>query len=691
MKIKIIISLILFLNSCYTYSNTINIPEEDKVTNISSNLLIYEDSTSLLSINDILNKPFKKHKQIVPNLGVSNSTFWIQMTIKNLSKLKHFILELSLPSLDYIEFYFPDSTDKYSVIEAGENLPFISRKYQDPNYLFDINIPQHETKVFYLKIISTEGIQLPIKIGPQNAIFNQIKNRDILSGLYFGIMLVMIFYNLFVFLAVKDKSYIYYVVYIILILLTQTSLQGYPFQYLWPNYPIINQYSLFILPALVGIAGMAFMNVFLKVNFYNRSLFKLSFLFATLYLIPIILVFLRNFELSQKLLQINAGLVSLFMLGTSIYIIKKGYKPAKYFLIAWGIFLIGVIIFILKDFEILPFNNFTRYTMQIGSAIETVLLSFALANKINIIQAEKEELIMNQNVILEQKVDERTTELNKTLKNLKETQSQLVDAEKMSSLGQLTAGIAHEINNPINFVSSNIPPLKQDIDDLKTIIKKYEEINSSSNINEKLNEINTLKQELDYEFLKTELNTIINGIETGAKRTAEIVKGLKTFSRLDENDLTLANINEGIESTLTILKSTSFDVDLLLNLNPLPEIECFPGKLNQVFLNVINNAIQATKENTTRPGKGKVEVTTLSEAKTIKILISDNGYGMTEETKAKIFEPFFTTKKIGEGTGLGLSIVYRIIENHKGKIEVNSIINRGTTFTITLPIKQQNI
>lgn len=329
--------------------------------------------------------------------------------------------------------------------------------------------------------------------------------------------------------------------------------------------------------------------------------------------------------------------------------------------------------------------------MQIGSAIETVLLSFALANKINIIQAEKEELIMNQNVILEQKVDERTTELNKTLKNLKETQSQLVDAEKMSSLGQLTAGIAHEINNPINFVSSNIPPLKQDIDDLKTIIKKYEEINSSSNINEKLNEINTLKQELDYEFLKTELNTIINGIETGAKRTAEIVKGLKTFSRLDENDLTLANINEGIESTLTILKSTSFDVDLLLNLNPLPEIECFPGKLNQVFLNVINNAIQATKENTTRPGKGKVEVTTLSEAKTIKILISDNGYGMTEETKAKIFEPFFTTKKIGEGTGLGLSIVYRIIENHKGKIEVNSIINRGTTFTITLPIKQQNI
>lgn len=688
MKIKIIISLILFLCSYYTYSNIINITEENEVTNISSNLLIYEDSTSLLSIDDVIKKHFKKHNQAVANLGVSNSTFWIQINLKNLTLLNRFILELSLPTLDYIGFYSPDSTEKYSFIEVGEDLPFKNRKYQDPNYLFDIDIAQNETKTFYLKIKSKEGIQLPIKVGPQEAIFNQIKNRDILSGLYFGIMIVMIFYNLFVYLSVKDKSYIYYAIYILLILLTQTSLQGYPFQYLWPNYPIITQYSLFIFPALVGIAGMIFMNVFLKVNYYNKLLFKLSFLFATLYLVPISLAFFQNFELSQKLLQVNAGLVSLFMIGTSVYIINKGYKPAKYFLVAWGIFLIGVVVFILKDFEILPFNNFTRYTMQIGSAVETVLLSFALANKINIIQAEKEELVMNQNIILEQKVEERTNKLNKTLKGLKEAQSQLVDAEKMSSLGQLTAGIAHEINNPINFVSSNIPPLKQDIDDLKTIIDKYEEIDSSSNIIEKLNEINNLKQKLDYEFLKTELNTIINGIETGAKRTAEIVKGLRNFSRLDEDAIMLADINEGIESTLAILKNTSFEIDVLTNLNPIPKIECYPGKLNQVFLNVINNAIQAAKENTSRVENGKVEITTFFELNIIKILISDNGIGMTDEVKAKIFEPFFTTKKIGDGTGLGLSIVYRIIENHKGKIEVNSIINKGTTFTITLPIKQ---
>ncbi len=688
MNIKIIISLILFLYSCYSYSNVINLTEESEIVNISPYLLIYEDSTSSLSIDDILEKSFINYKQKVPNLGVSNSTFWVKITLKNISSLEKFLLELSLPTLDFIEFYYPDSTGNYSSIKAGEEFIFEKRKYQDPNYIFDLDINRNESKVFFLKINSKEGIQLPIKVGSYNAIINQIKNRDLLSGLYFGIMLVMILYNLFIYFSVKDRSYLYYVLYIVLILLTQTSLQGYPFQYLWPNYPIIAQYSLFIFPSLVGIAGMTFMNVFLKVYYYNKSLFKLSIFFTFLYLIPISLAFFQNFELSQKLMQVNAGLVALFMLSTSVYIIKRGYQPAKYFLVAWSVFLVGVIVFILKDFEILPFNNFTRYTMQIGSAIETVLLSFALANKINIIQAEKEELVINQNIILEQNVEERTTELNKTLQNLKETQSQLVDAEKMSSLGQLTAGIAHEINNPINFVSSNIPPLKQDIADLTTIIEKYEELKSATNINEKLNEIETLKQELDYEFLKTELNTIINGIDNGAKRTAEIVKGLKSFSRLDENDLMLADINEGITSTLAILKSASNNIEINVLLNPLPKILCYPGKLNQVFLNIINNAIQATKGNLNRKEKGEIKIVTSEEPELVKIVISDNGIGMTDEVKLKIFEPFFTTKKVGEGTGLGLSIVYRIIENHEGKIDVDSTINEGTIFTITLPKNQ---
>jgi len=698
MNFKPLIFLLLYLLSYPCFSYTIEYDTEE-VISISPYISIYEDKGGDLTINDVTNKDFYQHPQKVPNLGISKSVFWVRIEIKNSSSIENLLLNLSLPSLDYVELFYLDTNDKYKSILITETLPINSRKYKDPDYIFDIPISYHQTKTFFLKIISNEGVQLPIKIGPKNEILNQIKIKDILSGIYFGIMMVMILYNLFVYLSVKDKSYIYYVLYIILILLTQTSLQGYPSQYLWPNLPIITQYSLFIFPCLVGVAGMIFMLVFLKVSSYSNILYKLSYLFSAIYLIPLTLVFLGHFEQSQKIMQMNAMGVSLYMLFTSAYVVRKGYQPAKYFLIAWIVFLSGVIIFILKDFEVLPFNNFTRYTMQIGSAIETVLLSFALADRINILRKEKEisqkeafealqkneQLVREQNTVLEQRVEERTTELNNTLNNLKETQSQLVDAEKMASLGQLTAGVAHEINNPINFVSSNISPLKQDIEDLTSIINQYEEIKDTTDLNEKLTKIERFKEEIDYKYLKTELTTIINGIENGAKRTTEIVNSLRNFSRLDENDLMMADINEGITSTLTILKSSTSNIDIIQKLGLIPEIECYPGKLNQVFMNIINNSIQAIEENVSNIEKGKIEIETIEETDNIKIIISDNGIGIKDEVKEKIFDPFFTTKEVGKGTGLGLSIVYRIIENHHGKIEVSSKTNHGTSISISLP------
>ena len=235
-------------------------------------------------------------------------------------------------------------------------------------------------------------------------------------------------------------------------------------------------------------------------------------------------------NISWNVLSANAGLVSFYMLFVSIMVVRKGYSPAKYFLVAWSIFLLGVIGFVLKNVGVLPFNNFTRYTMQIGSAVETVLLSFALAARINIYKKErlealqeKETLVREQNIILEKQVKKRTQELELALKNLKEAQSQLVDAEKMSSLGQLTAGIAHEINNPINFVSSNISPLRQDIEDLEQIINKYEELKNADNVEEKFKEIEQLKAKCDAQ--NTEIasqNYVIQSLQL-------LIKKLKIF------------------------------------------------------------------------------------------------------------------------------------------------------------------
>lgn len=254
----------------------------------------------------------------------------------------------------------------------------------------------------------------------------------------------------------------------------------------------------------------------------------------------------------------------------------------------------------------------------------------------------------------------------------------------MASLGQLTAGIAHEINNPINFVTSNIRPLRRDMNDLTEMIQKFEEI-IPENATEIKDKLKAIKKEMDFDYLKEEINVLISGMEEGAFRTAEIVKGLRTFSRLDESDLKKVNINEGIDSTLILLNSSMGGrIELIRNYDEDALLECYPGKLNQVFMNILNNAIQAIHGKDGH-GSGKLTITTKSEGNVVKIGIRDTGPGMDEATKEKIFDPFFTTKPVGQGTGLGLSIVYSIIESHKGSIAIDTAPGRGTEFILTLP------
>ncbi|WP_157638064.1 ATP-binding protein [Flexithrix dorotheae] len=276
-------------------------------------------------------------------------------------------------------------------------------------------------------------------------------------------------------------------------------------------------------------------------------------------------------------------------------------------------------------------------------------------------------------------------ELEITLKKLKFTQTQLVDAEKMASLGQLTAGIAHEINNPINFVSANVKPLRRDFSEIKELIDKVRVFYNNGSSPEHARDIKNFAEEIDIDFILEEVESLIAGIEEGAFRTKEIVSGLRNFSRRDESDFKLSDIHQGINSTLTLLKSKFKNrINLKIEFGDIPKIECHPGQLNQVFMNILNNASQAIT------GKGEVTVKTEpgQKNKNIKISISDSGKGIPKEIQSKIFEPFFTTKDVGEGTGLGLSISYGIIERHNGSIKVKSQVGKGTTFTITLPINQ---
>jgi signal transduction histidine kinase len=269
---------------------------------------------------------------------------------------------------------------------------------------------------------------------------------------------------------------------------------------------------------------------------------------------------------------------------------------------------------------------------------------------------------------------------------------QLVESEKMASLGQLTAGIAHEINNPINFVTSNVKPLKRDVQMVIDMLNQIEEISlQDGTVDDKKQKIDELKQEYDFDYLKTEIDYLINGINEGSSRTAEIVKGLRIFSRLDEDDLKKADINEGLESTLVIVNNQLDNrIDVIKQFSELPLVECYPGKLNQVFMNMISNALHAIKSRYKEDKGGALTISTSASDTHVLVSIKDNGTGMDENTKKKLFEPFFTTKDVGEGTGLGLSIAYNTIVKHNGSITVNSELGAGTEFIIEIPIIHQN-
>ena len=711
MNKKLLINLLVFLlfpllanaEKAFLYTDPTSIVEIDK------GIMSLQDKTNSLTIQDILNsKEFIPVNQKVPNLGVTSSSQWFKITIKNTTDVSKLLLKVDFPIIDEIEFYsFEDGNMR--IIKMGEYKNFSERKYNDPNYIYDIFLKKNETQTYYLKIKSGEQIMLPISIGTPQKIFESISTKDAVFGIYFGIIIVMFLYNLFLYFTVKDISYLFYVIYIMCVGLTQTFLHGYTFKYLWPNNSWLAIHTMYLLPSFVGIAIAEFAKVFLQVKEHSKILYKGFHIINFIYIICIILAITGNYNISQQMIHINAMLVSLYTLFVGFKIARKGSRPAIFFSIAWFTFLIGVCLFILKDLGILPYNNFTVYAMPAGSAIEVILLSLALADRINILKKEKDEsqaqtlkalrqnesIITNQNIVLERKVEERTKELKITnnelstaLSELKQTQSQLVNSEKMASLGQLTAGIAHEINNPINFVVSNIKPLKRDIEDIYELVKMYEGINHKDDIDTKIQNINKYRGEIDYTYIKEEIENLLKGIEDGAVRTADIVKGLRVFSRLDENDLKRTNITEGINSTLTLLNPeiTGASIELVKNFDPIPEIECYPGKLNQVFMNIFNNAIFAIKENKDRTEKGKLTISTSTDNTNVYLTIRDNGIGMTEEVKAKIFEPFFTTKAVGKGTGLGMSITFSIISDHHGTIQMETEYGSGTAFTITLPI-----
>jgi signal transduction histidine kinase len=304
---------------------------------------------------------------------------------------------------------------------------------------------------------------------------------------------------------------------------------------------------------------------------------------------------------------------------------------------------------------------------------------------------------LNKNLELE--VYLRTAELKETMKRMEESQIQLIQSEKMAMLGQLVAGVAHEINNPVNFIHGNLVHIEEYTQAILEFLQLYQ-----SCYPDPVAEIQAKAEEMDLEFLQEDMPKIISSLRLGTDRIRQIVLSLRNFSRLDEATCKEIDIHNGIDSTLVILqhrlkaKPDGHGIKVICNYGDLPSVECYPGLLNQVFMNLLANAIETLEEvnikrkaETIKQEPCQITITTsVILGNQIEIIIADNGMGIPDNIKTRIFEPFFTTKPVGKGTGLGLSISYQIItEQHRGNLACISQPGAGTKFIIQIPIKQQ--
>ena len=328
-----------------------------------------------------------------------------------------------------------------------------------------------------------------------------------------------------------------------------------------------------------------------------------------------------------------------------------------------------------------------------------------IENQLTIRNLQKQ--LLEQNRRLQQseaREREKSQQLEQALHQLQESQSQLIQSAKMSSLGQLVAGIAHEINNPANFIYGNITYAKEYVEDLLEVLELYQKQcpNLPPDIEHRL-------EAIDLDFLKADLPKILSSMQVGTDRICGLVRSLRNFSRLDEAEMKRVDLHEGIDSTLMLLenrlqtKPGLSAIRVVKEYGELPPVECYPGQLNQVFMNILSNAIDALKENRKSEVENAQETSTHPDSLTptivirtetltpdwVAIRITDNGCGISKAVQSQLFDPFFTTKPVGEGTGLGLSISYQIItERHHGSLQCFSQIGQGTEFTIKIPLVQ---
>ena len=466
---------------------------------IGNHIAILEDLQDTFTIQQVADMSFNIiDTASILHLGSSSSSFWLKFTIRNeLNQATKLSVDQAL--INYLKLYKQLKNRLFESVELGEHLPFYHRKYPHPVYIFDLNLNKNQTATYYLKVKSDENNTLPVAVSSEIELEKYLSNKDVFMGWFLGVMMVMFLYNFFVFISVRDKSYLYYVIYLATVCITQLSIQGYTFKYIWPNQTDWVQKATIIFACIATFFAIIFVQSFLKLKKQSPRINSLLGIIGLLFILPFIFVLFNQYHNAYVLLNLLTTVTCLLILFISYYFVYKKVAASHYFALAWTFLLIFAIMFSLRDVGVLPHNFLTFYGVIIGSTIEAILLSFALADQINTfrkesIQAvfEKEIVLKEQNSELERLVDQRTQEINQNMIRI-----EIQNNEKEILLKE----IHHRVKNNLQIITSLLSLQNQNIEEvvLKQIFTSSQmRIKSMAIIHELLYQSNNFSK-IDYQ------------------------------------------------------------------------------------------------------------------------------------------------------------------------------------------------
>jgi len=614
---------------------------------LSTELEFIEDKTKRFLFDDVLaSSDWVAHRATgSPNFGYTSSVYWARFRVKSLAKMQDWLLEFSYPMFDRIDFYMPDTLGRYTLRTAGDALPFSKREIPYRNYVFHLPaaLLNDSIQTFYLRLETESSVSVPLTIWSHNALTAKINQEQFALGLYYGIFLVMIFYNLFVFIALRDLDYFYYVMYIIGFGMFQFCWNGLGYEYLWQDAVWWNNITPIFFMSFTGVWVILFSRGFLNTKQYTPKVDRwLSFL-IWLCVVLNALSFILNYSTAIKLAYIVPIALLPTIIPTGIIVLRKGFRPARYYLLAWTLFLVTAVLSVLRNFGLMPTNFISLYGTQIGSALEVVLLSLGLADRINTFRHEKEEAqhaaLENQKLALESR--------EAALESLRKS-DRLKD--------EFLANTSHELRTPLNGIIGIAESL---IDGATGDLPK-----------------------------STVQNLLM--IAASGRRLSHLVNDLLDFSKLKNRDLTLqkksVDIRQLVDVVLRLSEPLVGKKSLRLTNRIAPDVPAVLGdenRLQQILHNLVGNAIKFTES-------GDVTVSAAVQSDRLVISVSDTGIGIPREKFRDIFKSFeqvdASISRDYGGTGLGLAITKQLVELHDGEIYVESELGKGSRFSFTLPL-----